>query len=242
MPENNLYYGSKVKNMKLLSEEELVWSPVVANNRMNRKRVIAGVNSYEKEFGLSLQEYLDNCLTQGKKVKWLDLCCGEGNALLQYAMHIAAEGQQDKVQLRGIDLVDEFQTVPSSVICLDFEVQAINKLVYGEQYDLITCVHGLHYVGDKLAALTAALKALTETGLFLANLDLNSIKIMGEASLQYLQKKLKDSKVTYNGRKKVVSCTGPRDIDFGLKYQGADESAGPNYTGQEAVDSYYLFE
>lgn len=33
--------------MKLLSENELVWSWVVANSKMNRKRNASGVNSYD---------------------------------------------------------------------------------------------------------------------------------------------------------------------------------------------------
>ena len=39
--------------MKLFPENELVWSDVVANTRMNRKRSAVGVNSYEKELKLN---------------------------------------------------------------------------------------------------------------------------------------------------------------------------------------------
>ena len=37
--------------MNLLQEKELIWSPVVANCNMNRKRNLSGVNSYEKDIG-----------------------------------------------------------------------------------------------------------------------------------------------------------------------------------------------
>lgn len=228
--------------MKLLKEEELIWSPIVANNRMNRKRTARGINSYEKEFGFSLEKWLDAYRRQEKNIKWLDLCCGEGNALIQYAAYIEKQGLQDNVKLKGIDLVDEFQPIPSSISCLQFEVKSLVGLTYDESYDLITCVHGLHYVGDKLAVLSAALKALSETGMFIANLDLKSIKIEGMRDPKYLQNKFKDFKVSYNSRRKILSCIGTRNIDFNLQYLGADENAGPNYTGQEAVDAYYLFE
>ncbi len=41
-----------------------------------------------------------------------------------------------------------------------------------DAFDLITCVHGLHYAGDKLAVLTRAVDWLTPGGLFAADLDL----------------------------------------------------------------------
>lgn len=69
--------------MKLLTENELIWSDVVANNRMNRKRSASGVNSYEKDLKFKPEKYLNDWLKQQGHVKWLDLCCGEGNALLQ---------------------------------------------------------------------------------------------------------------------------------------------------------------
>jgi trans-aconitate methyltransferase len=44
----------------------------------------------------------------------------------------------------------------------------------GQACDLITCVHGLHYGGDKLAVLTRAASWLAPTGLLAADLDLRS--------------------------------------------------------------------
>ncbi|SHN00491.1 hypothetical protein SAMN05216311_104290 [Chitinophaga sp. CF418] len=75
--------------MELLRENELIWSPVVANNRMNRKRTASGVNSYEKELNFNPGIYIDKRLEEQGYAKWLDLCCGEGNALLQYANEVA---------------------------------------------------------------------------------------------------------------------------------------------------------
>ena len=44
-------------------------------------------------------------------------------------------------------------------------------------FDLNTCVHGLHYVGDKLALIARATSWLVGEGLFVANLDLANVKL-----------------------------------------------------------------
>lgn len=46
--------------------------------------------------------------------------------------------------------------------------------------------------------------------------------------------------ITYDVRKKLLICEGQRTIKFGLTFKGASDQAGPNYTGQEAVDAYYF--
>jgi hypothetical protein len=45
--------------------------------------------------------------------------------------------------------------------------------------------------------------------------------------------------VQYNRRTRILVCKGPRQIDFSLTYKGANDAAGPNYTGQDAVCSVY---
>lgn len=216
--------------MKLLTEKELIWSPVVANNRMNRKRVASGVNSYEKELYFRPGTYLQECLSENGQVKWLDLCCGEGNALIQYAKGLEV---QTGVTLKGIDLVDQFEMIPAHVTCLQFEVRSLVNWVPDEQYDLITCVHGIHYIGDKLQVITAALRALQPKGLFIGHLDLNNIKGVDMRQL------FAAHNLEYNVRRKLLKCIGPRHIHLQLQYEGADDQTGPNYTGQEAVTSYY---
>lgn len=54
-------------------------------------------------------------MTTHNPVKWMDLCCGEANALLQYAAELASKGVQSRALLEGIDLVDQFQPIPSSI-------------------------------------------------------------------------------------------------------------------------------
>src|ERR1044072_3838991 len=134
--------------MKLLPENELVWSWVVANSKMNRKRNASGVNSYEKELKIKPEFFLEEHIRKFGKVKWLDVCCGEGKALIQAAEHLAAKQLQNKATLKGIDLVDAFQPIPPDITCVDLEVKSMVEWTSSEQYDLITSVHGIHNIGD----------------------------------------------------------------------------------------------
>lgn len=226
--------------MKLLTEKELITSAVVANNRMNRERNASGVNSYEKDLHFHPEQYLRDHQKRFGQVKWLDLCCGEGKALLQAALHLADNNLQHLATLKGIDLIEGFRPIPYAVTCLQWEVGSVVDWTNDEQYDIITCVHGLHYVGDKLQVVQKACRALTEQGVFIAHLDFKNIKIAGESGSQLVRKRIKEYGIEYDPRKKILSCKGPRVVDFGLRYEGASDQAGPNYTGQEAVDSYYV--
>ncbi|MFB6455490.1 class I SAM-dependent methyltransferase [Chitinophaga sp. Hz27] len=225
--------------MKLLSEQELIWSSVVANNSMNRKRVAFGVNSYEKELNLNPATYLDGCLEKHESCSWLDLCCGEGNALLQYATGKAAKNAQANIALKGIDLVDYFSPVSSNISCLTFETAPLVTYQIEGKFDLITCVHGLHYIGDRLKVLFKAIHALTPEGIFLANFDLNNIKVKGDSNHLTLKKLFTDNGILYDGRQKIIRCEGPRSLSACYNYIGADDTIGPNYTGQPTVAAYY---
>lgn len=225
--------------MKLLSESELIWSWVVANSKMNRKRNASGVNSYEKDLKIKPEVFLEENIRQLGFVKWLDICCGEGKALIQAAEFLEAKGLQDKATLKGVDLVDAFQPIPASVTCVEFEVKSMVDWTSSEQYDLITSVHGLHYIGDKLKVLAITLEGLSQHGIFIANLDLNNIHFLKGDADTYLKNVFKKNNVQYNSRTRMLTCKGPRQIDFNVNYKGANDKVGPNYTGQDAVCSVY---
>jgi len=106
-------------------------------------------------------------------------------------------------------------------------------------FDLITCVHGLHYVGDKLAALARAASWLTPRGLLVADLDLAGISIAGQPAGRRLSRALRDAGFSYDFRRHRISRTGKLDAALPYRYLGADDRAGPNYTGQPAVTSHY---
>jgi ubiquinone/menaquinone biosynthesis C-methylase UbiE len=227
--------------MDLLAEDKLIWSPVVANSRMNRERNSSGINSYEQEFKFKPELYLEKKVIDFGYASWLDLCCGQGKALNQVALYFYNQNLQDKVKLKGVDLLSLFQEQDERIKCVEFETASIVDWKPDQKYDLITCVHGVHYLGDKLKALEAAFSTISPSGLFVANFDINSIIVEGKSSQDYLKNLFKVMGITYNSRRKVIQQHGSLRIKFGLKYLGADDKSGPNYTGQDAVTSYYAY-
>jgi SAM-dependent methyltransferase len=225
--------------MPLLPEDKLIWSPIVANCRMNRERNANGINSYEQELGFDPIAFLAARIAVTGNAAWLDVCCGEGRALHQTAQHFYQLGLQNSIRLKGIDLLDTFEKMEETITCLQFETASVVDWMPTQSYDLITCIHGLHYVGDKLKALEKMAAALSKDGLFWANFDVNSILINGPIKKNQLQNLFSNNSWVYNNRRKQLKRQGPATLHFGLHYLGADDQAGPNYTGQEAVTSYY---
>ncbi len=226
--------------MKLQPEQELLWSPVVANCRMNRERGLAGVNSYAKELKLDIVDFLAGKARPGATVHWLDICCGTGKALGQAATVLQAKGVGDRIHMEGWDLAGQFATAGLPLPNLRLIARPIGEWQPAHAYDLITCVHGLHYIGDKLGLLARCLANLTEDGKFVGNLDLKSIKKPDGSSWDWhVAKVLKNASVHYHSRHRLISCSGRKVLSLDLGYAGADDKAGKNYTGQEAVDSYY---
>lgn len=80
---------------------------------------------------------------------------------------------------------------------------------------------------------------VSEQGSFIANLDLNNIHFLNDDAEKYLKNIFKQNNVQYNSRTRLLTCTGPRHINFKVTYKGANAEAGPNYTGQDAVCSVY---
>jgi SAM-dependent methyltransferase len=195
----------------VLGDEELTRSWVVANNAMNRERGLDGVNSYARELGFHPLA----ALPEGGS--WLDLCCGSGRALTEAAQ------RDPSLTLVGVDLIDAGPT---------FITASLATWQPDRRFDLITCVHGLHYIGDKLGLLSRIFSWLAPGGRFAGHLDLGNIKTPNRFSLRRFG-------IDYDRRRHLVTCHGPREIVFPYDYAGADDRAGPNYTGQDAVDSYY---
>ncbi|MFD8498291.1 class I SAM-dependent methyltransferase [Amycolatopsis sp. NPDC059657] len=217
-----------MKEKRLLTDAELALSSVVANNVMNRLRGLAGVNSYTKELGFDPVAFL----AARPDAAWLDLCCGSGNALLQAAAVLPG------VRIVGVDLVGYFAPPPHHGV--EFVESSVTEWEPPCTFDLITCVHGLHYVGDKLGLLAKAASWLTEDGRFAADLDLASIRREdGRPAGRKLAAELSAAGFEYDGRRRRVGCNGRREARPPYTYLGADAEAGPNYTGQPAVMSYY---
>ena len=225
---------------KLLDDVRLAQSPVVANCMMNRERVCTGGNSYAKELGLNPLDFLRSRLETQKRVAWLDLCCGRGRALIEAGQHLAGLAAGREIVLIGIDLVPMFDPCPDELHFVRFVEASAVGWEPECAFDLITCVHGLHYVGDKLGLVQRACSWLKPDGRFIANLDWDNLKGSGEAATaRKLLRKLRRAGLCYDTRKHLLSCLGNKRIRLDYEYLGADEGAGPNYTGQAAIHSYY---
>ena len=110
----------------------------------------------------------------------------------------------------------------------------------GRSYDLITCVHGLHYVGDKVGLIARSAAWLVKDGLFVANLDAANLKLDdGQAAVQRAVAGLRRCGLEYDRKRRRIICRGHQVLDLPFRYLGADDRAGPNSTGQPAVNSHY---
>ncbi len=225
---------------KLLHDKQLDASSTVANCRMNREREIRGTNSYAADLRFDILDNLAQRLEHQATVAWLDLCCGSGRALIQAADHFHTSALESRVRIDGIDLVSMFASQPATATCLNFQVASLNDWSPGIKYDLITCVHGLHYIGDKLGLLARTASWLTKNGLFVANIDLANLQRSDKKQwARHLSKQLRAAGFQYESRHHLISCTGPLNCSFPYIYEGADDNAGPNFTGQPAVNSIY---
>ena len=226
--------------MNLLRDDTLERSHVVANCRMNRQRNLTGSNGYSREIRFNPVEFVRERVTAGRKIAWLDLCCGTGKALIQAAQIIQDDGLAEKIEILGVDLVGMFHLPHQDQSCLRLVEASLSSWSPAGSFDLITCVHGLHYVGDKLGLVSRAVSQLTDQGLFVANLDLTNLKLADRrAAGRRITYQLRRAGLEYDRRRRLVICRGKKTIALPFRYVGADDQCGPNYTGQPAVDSYY---
>ena len=219
----------------LLDDRALERSGVVANCRMNRERTLHGSGGYDQALGFDPMAFLEWRVRTCGQARWLDLCCGSGRALIDAAERFAAGSAA--VDIHGLDLVDSF--LPQSPeLRLTLEVGSVHRWQPGCTFDLITCVHGLHYIGDKLGLLLRAAGWLTVNGLLCAHLDLRNLKLAdGRSAARCVPGVLRAAGLEYDRR--LVRCRGRTQASLPLVYLGADDAAGPNYTGQPAVDAHY---
>jgi SAM-dependent methyltransferase len=224
----------------LLPQDDLERSPVVANSLMNRERSCFGGNSYQKELFFDIIEFLKERLQTQKQTSWLDLCCGSGKALIEAANFLAGEKFNSELKIIGADLVSMFDFYPAKLDFLHLVESSAETITFGGDFDLITCVHGLHYIGDKLAVIRKAAAHLKTNGIFLANLDPANFRYAdGTPASKTIISGLRKSGIEYKSRRRLIVCQGKKEINFPFEYLGADDKAGANYTKQPVIDSYY---
>ncbi len=226
-----------MNDKRLLNTAELEDSPVVANCCMNRERDLRGSNGYEVELGFDPLDWLQRRLIKHGAVRWLDMCCGSGKALIQAAKSCDAAGSRS-IQITGVDLVGMF--APNNSSGLQLVQCSVFNFEPTERFDLITCVHGLHYLGDKLKAIGLAACWLVSDGRFVANLDAANL-CLSEADKGHsrIVRFLRDQGFEYLPAKHLLRREGYMRLNVPFRFMGADDSAGPNYTKQPAVNSYY---
>ena len=162
-----------------------------------------------------------------------------GFAPVEAAKYLVKEGHGDRFTIIGVDLVYMHATRPAfkGLALLEANLHTWEPL---QEFDLITCVHGLHYIGDKLDLIARAVSWLSIDGVFKANLDLSNLRLeTGKPASKKVLKLFQQAKISYNRNRHILSCYGRRELFVPFIYQGADDKAGPNYTGQSAVNSYY---
>jgi SAM-dependent methyltransferase len=209
---------------------------------MNRARNLAGANSYEKDLGFSALDFLRKRLESRHEAAWLDLCCGTGRALIQAAEACRRTGlNEGRIKLTGVDLVPMFDSIPPGAITVSLIAASVDKWNTQERFDLITCTHGLHYIGDKLGLVQRASGWLAPGGLLAAHLDYCNLRINGQVSAgSQIGKDLRRAGFRYARSRRLLTLAAHSGrVLLRYRYLGADDQAGPNYTGQAAVDSYY---
>lgn len=236
---------TEVRGARLLDDAALERSAVVANSAMNRVRGLSGVNSYARELGFDPFEWLAKRIRAaeggfaGGPVGWLDVCCGSGRALLEAERRFAQEIPDAQVTLVGVDLVDYFFAPPRTTR-LELTAQPAAAFRADRAFELVTCVHGLHYVGDKLGLIWRLASFLASDGLFVADFDPESIRdAEGTSAARRVLAQLRRAGADYDRQRHRVTFTGPPETELAATYRGADDAAGPGYTGQPAVRSYY---
>ena len=202
---------------------------------MNRERVLRGGTGYVRELGLDPVAFLIERLARQPRAAWLDLFCGRGLALRDAAAELRSRGATAAV-LRGVDLVpaDAWEGV-------ELVEASVHRYETADRFDLLTCVHGLHYVGDKLGLIARASRWLTPGGLLVATFDVGMLQLTrGRSARRQLPPALRARGFEVDTRRHLVRRRGPApEIEWPWRYLGADDRAGPGFTGERAVASHY---
>lgn len=132
----------------------------------------------------------------------------------------------------GVDLVDAFDPAPAPAPNLELICASVVSWAPTRTFDLLTCLHGLHYVGDKLAVLTRAAGWLSATGRLVVDLDLSSIMLPdGRPAGRRLAARLRAAGLTYDPRRRRISCTGRRELHLPYRYLGPTTAPAPTTPG-----------
>ncbi len=221
----------------MLTDTQLLASQTVANATMNRGRGLTGVNSYARELRFDIGAFLKERVRENGQAVWYDACCGEGRALAEAADEFRVTDGGRHIRLIGTDLVGMFVPTPPQV---ELRMGDVVTDAPDCPLDLVTCVHGLHYLGDKLGFLERMYQSLALGGRLLAHLDTANLRCTSRPLWPVLARRARPQGVKLEVRHHVLSLErSGTALDFGAVYQGATVSDQPNYTGINVIDSWY---
>jgi hypothetical protein len=81
---------------------------------------------------------------------------------------------------------------------------------------------------------------LVEERLFVGSLDLRNLEVVHVPQpARRHASDLRRPGLEYDRSRRIVACRRRAKLRLPYRYLGADDQAGPNYTGQPTVDSYY---
>jgi SAM-dependent methyltransferase len=230
-------------------------SDIVVNAAMNRGRGFSGVNSYTKDlrqFDIAafLQERTQQFPTS--KVRWLDVCCGEGRALTEATQFWSGLPWAKQVEIIGLDLWDDLPTVQKypEGPTLRFIAADAETWTPDAPLDLITCVHGLHYLPDKLGFLQRAYTWLSPSGgLLLAHLDTDNIRLQGNETANLwatVSRRVRKQGISLQFSNHLLrlerTAQSPESLTFDVSFVGRTVSPRPNFSGMTVIDSWYTQE
>ena len=224
--------------MKLLTDEALERSAVVANCRMNRERDLVGSNGYDKELGFNPLDFLKEALASIRPGAWLDLCCGTGKALIQAAEHHAEGRVPGSRSWASIWSGCSKGSIPISPAC-DWSRR---RFVRGGPIDPRPGhLRPRAALRRRQAGADRSCRLLAHPGGAIRGEpgpwqpEARRWPAVGEEVVTDLVV----AGLEYDRRRRPVTCRGRRTMNLPYRYLGADDRAGPNYTGQPAVDSLY---
>jgi SAM-dependent methyltransferase len=229
-------------------------SDIVVNAAMNRGRGFAGVNSYTrdlKQFDITafLQERLKT--NHAKMAYWLDACCGEGRALTEATRLWDHTDWGKCIEIIGLDLWDDLPAPQDFPDGPALRFVAADAAVWNPDapLDLITCVHGLHYLPDKIGFLERAYSWLAaDGGLLLAHLDTENIRQHESETAVWptLSRRARQQGVSLHLSNHLLrmerTLDSPDTVTFGVNFVGRTVSERPNVSGMTVIDSWYSLE
>ncbi len=185
-------------------------------------------------------EFLAERVRERGHAVWYDPCCGLGRALVDAGRQFADAGLGGQVRIVGVDLVPMFTPEKSPNVSLRAADVAAFSLE--QPADLVTCVHGLHYLGDKLGFLQNACALLAPGGLLLGHLDPNNVLVAesGQPAWRQAARHAAANGAALDLKRHVLRVKQTdAPLVFSAAYLGATVSEQPNYTGMVVINSWY---